>query len=139
MLTANHLLSNGTPLLPIQYLSFYFLLRVVPLAVEQGLLPQYTKCLLALQDQTHKLMFGHFLRVESGRGDTIDRFFVHAQYRIHVYMHQSHHVYTPLCYLFFLFLFLASPRLNYMHEILEDFNGHLRVVNAGDVVPLLLK
>ena len=33
----------------------------------------------------------------------------------------------------------SHSRLSYMHEILEDFNVHLRVVNAGDVVPLLLK
>lgn len=45
----------------------------VPLAIDQNLLPQYTKCLTAFQDPSHKLMFGHFLRSETGRGDTIDR------------------------------------------------------------------
>lgn len=34
---------------------------------------QYTKCLAAFQDTTYKLMFGHFLRSENGKGDTIDR------------------------------------------------------------------
>ena len=36
-------------------------------------LSQYTKCLAAYQDATYKLMFGHFLRGENGKGDTIDR------------------------------------------------------------------
>ncbi|XP_064407104.1 AP-5 complex subunit zeta-1-like [Halichondria panicea] len=33
----------------------------------------YAKCLAAFQEPTHKLMFGHFQRSESGRGDTIDK------------------------------------------------------------------
>ncbi len=31
------------------------------------------KCMVAFQDPVHRLMFGHFLRSESGRGDTIDK------------------------------------------------------------------
>ena len=38
-----------------------------------SLVAQYTKCLAAYQDATYKLMFGHFLRSENGKGDTIDR------------------------------------------------------------------
>jgi AP-5 complex subunit zeta-1 len=66
------------------------------------MLPQYLECLTALQDQSNKLLFGHFLRNESGRGDTIDK-------------------------------------LKYLHEILEDFNKHQRIINASEIVPLLLK
>ena len=51
-----------------------FYLLTVPLAIEQNLLPQYSVCLAALQNPSYKLMFGYFLRNESGRGDTIDRF-----------------------------------------------------------------
>jgi len=40
---------------------------------DPGLYPNYAKCLAAFQDSTYKLMFGHFLRSENGKGDTIDR------------------------------------------------------------------
>lgn len=35
--------------------------------------PRYSKCLAAFQDGSYKFMFGHFLRSENGKGDTIDR------------------------------------------------------------------
>ena len=35
--------------------------------------PCYAKSLAAFQDGTYKLMFGHFLRSENGKGDTIDK------------------------------------------------------------------
>lgn len=44
-----------------------------PNAADLNLYPRYSKCLAAFQDGTYKLMFGHFLRSENGRGDTIDR------------------------------------------------------------------
>lgn len=47
--------------------------HTVPSLLDTNMLPQYAKCLAAFQDSTHKLMFGHFLRTESGHGDTIDR------------------------------------------------------------------
>jgi AP-5 complex subunit zeta-1 len=84
VLTANYLVANVQP------------------SVLQNMLPQYLECLTALQDQSNKLLFGHFLRNESGRGDTIDK-------------------------------------LKYLHEILEDFNKHQRIINASEIVPLLLK
>ena len=40
---------------------------------DPGLYPKYSKCLAAFQDSSYKLMFGHFLRSENGKGDTIDR------------------------------------------------------------------
>ncbi len=47
---------------------------VVPAAaVDSNFLPQYSMCFSELTDPNHKLMYGHFLRNESGRGDTIDR------------------------------------------------------------------
>ena len=44
-----------------------------PGAADVNLFPCYTKCLAAFQDATYKFMFGHFLRSENGKGDTIDR------------------------------------------------------------------
>jgi AP-5 complex subunit zeta-1 len=50
-----------------------YLVNAVPNITDQNLLPQYNRCLASYQDTAHKLMFGHFLRSETGRGDTIDR------------------------------------------------------------------
>lgn len=49
------------------------LLTAVPTLADTNAIPQYTKCLTAYQDPAHRLMFGHYLRTETGKGDTIDR------------------------------------------------------------------
>eukprot|EP00731_Ephydatia_muelleri_P028511 Em0020g155a len=48
-------------------------LQVQQLCQDANTKPLYARCIAAFQETTNKLMFGHFLRVESGRGDTIDR------------------------------------------------------------------
>ena len=53
---------------------------LAPVAVEQNLVVEHSTSLSALQDQSHKLMFRHFLRTESGRGDTIDRWSFNSSY-----------------------------------------------------------
>ena len=53
-------------------LQAHYILSLHSHTVEPGLYPQYASCLAAFQDTTHRLMFGHFLRSENGKGDTID-------------------------------------------------------------------
>lgn len=49
------------------------ILSTNPGAADYNPYPRYSKCLAAFQDGTYKFMFGHFLRSENGKGDTIDR------------------------------------------------------------------
>lgn len=49
------------------------ILLVAPNALEVSINPPYAKSLAAFQDATYKFMFGHFLRSENGKGDTIDK------------------------------------------------------------------
>ena len=51
--------------------------------------PQYAACLATFQDPTHRLMFGHFLRSETGRGDTIDRLTSHTHIVLIRYMDKT--------------------------------------------------
>ena len=69
ILTGNHLISAGKG----SGVGINIMCVSVPTVVDRHLLPQYMQSLSALQDQGYKLMFGHYLRNESGRGDTIDR------------------------------------------------------------------
>lgn len=48
-------------------------LQVQQFCLDANTKPQFARCIAAFQEPSNKLMFGHFLRSESGRGDTIDR------------------------------------------------------------------